>query len=706
MHLRTTLLCCLCLLLECSWKVHAAHAQESGAAQPLPELPTLPETLVEAEAPNDTPITPGFDPLGPNSPVGSPYSRSEDLLGETESASQGIFGQPDLEHRPIARPGEVLELVPGLIATQHSGSGKANQFFVRGMNLDHGTDFAVKLGGVPLNLPTHAHGQGYLDVNWLIPELIEVAEYKLGTYYADVGDFSSAGSLALDYYRKLPHSIAQVSGGQFNYYRLLVADQSELAGGNLMYVYESVFYDGPWVKPENYSKYNGVLRWTTGDDTRGMSLSALGYRASWNATNQIPLMAVEDGLVGRFGSLDPSDGGNTSRVTANAEFWDNDADVQTKAGAYVCYYQLDLFSNFTYFLDDQVNGDQIEQKDGRVYSGAYISRQWENDVTSHTVGFQFRNDSIYELELNHTTKRNFLNTNGNDDVDQQNYGLYYINETPWTDMFRSYGGLRGDFFRFHTQSNDMPIDSGTTDAAIFSPKVGLVFGPAYGSELYLNWGQSFHSNDARGINSAVDPAQPLVKSDGSEVGTRSNVTDTWTNTMALWYLKLDSELLFVGDEGTTEPTGASHRAGFTTTNTWKATDWLTLEGDYSYVKPRYFGGERIPGAVNNVLSTGFAMRRPDSPYYMTFRVRHFGPAALVEDNSARSSTTTVANVQVGRETENLRIAVDFFNMFGRADNDVVYYYESRPTPGGMAVNDYHFHPIEPFSVRGHLTWKF
>ena len=299
-----------------------------------------------------------------------------------------------------------------------------------------------------------------------------------------------------------------------------------------------------------------------------------------------------------------------------------------------------------------------------------------------------------------------MDTNGNDDVDQQVFSLYYINETRWTDMLRTYGGLRGDFYRFHTQSNDSPPDSGTTEAAIFSPKLGIVLGPHYGSELYLNWGQSFHSNDARGINAAVDPAQPLVKSDGCEVGVRSRVTDRWTNTMALWYLELDSELLFVGDEGTTEPSAPSHRVGFTTTNYYRATDWLTLDADYALVRPRFFGGDRIPGAVQNVVATGFSAQRPDSPWYAAFRVRHFGPAALVEDNSARSSTTTVANVQLGYETQRLRVAVDFLNMFGRADDDVIYYYESRSTPGGAAVEDYQFHPIEPFAVRGHLTWKY
>lgn len=662
-------------------------------------VPELPETVVEVERRGAA-----GDPFSYDSSL-LPRGRADDLLGLTGSASEGRFGQPQIEFRPILRPGEVLELVPGLVATQHSGAGKANQFFVRGFNLDHGTDFAVKIDGVPINLPTHAHGQGYLDVNWLIPELVDYADYKLGPYYADFGDFSSAGALDMHLRRTLPQGIASLSGGAFNYYRLLVANSTALAGGDLLYAYEQNYYDGPWDVRQQYNRFNGVVKWTYGDELEGISLSALGYRGTWTATNQIARQALDAGLVGRFGSLDPTDGGDTSRATLNAEYWRDDAGVVTRGNAYVATYNLDLFSNFTYYLDDPINGDQIQQTDARVTSGVNLSRTWDRDVMTHTVGFQFRNDTISNVGLNHTTGRQYLATVRSDDVNQQDYGLYYANTTRLADWAKSVTGLRGDFYRFDVTSHTDSADSGVVDAAIFSPKTGLVFGPWGGSELFLNWGQSFHSNDARGVTSAVDPADPLVKSDGSEVGVRSWLTPEWNTTVALWYLELDSELVFVGDAGTTEPSGASRRTGFTWTNYWQLREWLTLDADYAYVKPRYVGGEYIPNAVDNVVSAGFTARQPAGGWYGTVRLRHFGPGPLVEDNSARSSTTSLLNLQLGYQLPRFTAACDFFNVLNRHDNDIIYYYESQPR-GLPAATDYHFHPVEPFMVRGHVTWTF
>jgi hypothetical protein len=662
------------------------------------EVPELPETVVEA----NRPAAGGF---GGQTMEPARWGRGDDLLGLTGSASEGRFGQPEIELRPILRPGEVLELVPGLIATQHSGAGKANQFFVRGFNLDHGTDFAVRIDGVPINLPTHAHGQGYLDVNWLIPELVDYADYKLGPYYADVGDFSSAGALDLRLRRTLPHGIASLSGGAFNYYRLLVANSSKVARGDLLYAYEQNYYDGPWEVPQKYNRLNGVLKWTTGDDYEGLSLSALGYKGYWTATNQIAQRAVDAGFVGRFGSLDPTDGGDTSRTTLNAEYWRDDGRGVTKANAYMFSYNLDLYSNFTYFLEDPVNGDQIQQIDARVAAGTNISRTLEGEFATHGVGFQFRNDTITNVGLNHTAKRQPIETVRSDDVSQQNYGIYYTNSAQLTNWAKSNIGLRGDFYHFDVTSHTDPADSGDRDAAVFSPKTGLVFGPWVDTEYFINWGQSYHSNDARGVLASVDPATPLVKSDGSEVGLRSRLTPDWNTTLSLWYLELDSELVFAGDAGTNEPAGASHRTGFTCTNHWQVREWLTLDADYAYVKPRFVGGDRIPNSVNNVVSGGFTARQLDGGWYGTLRLRHFGPGALIEDNSARSSTTSLLNLQLGYQLPRLTMACDFFNILNRKDNDILYFYESQPA-GLPAANDYHFHPVEPFMVRGHVTWTF
>lgn len=695
-RLAVALIVGLCLLPRVSAIGQEVSDEPPDASMPVPELP---ETVVEADR---RPTTGEFDPtaMGPVM-----RGRGDDLLGLTGSASEGRFGQPQIEFRPILRPGEVLELVPGLIATQHSGAGKANQFFVRGFNLDHGTDLALKIDGVPINLPTHGHGQGYLDINWLIPELVDYADYKLGPYYADFGDFSSAGALDMRLRRTLPQGIASLSGGAFNYYRLLVANSTPMAGGDLLYAYEQNYYDGPWDVPQKYNRLNGVLKWTIGDELEGLSLSALGYKGYWTATNQIARQAYDAGIVGRFGSLDPTDGGNTSRATLNAEYWRDDGRGVTKANAYAYAYNLDLYSNFTYYLNDPILGDQIQQVDARVTSGINLSRTWEDEITTHGVGFQFRNDTITNVGLNHTTKRQYLDTVRSDDVYQQDYGLYYTNTTRLTNWAKSVIGLRGDFYNFDVTSHTDAADSGDVGAAIFSPKTGIVLGPWADTEFFVNWGQSFHSNDARGVLSSIDPATPLVKSDGSEVGLRTWLTPEWNTTLALWYLELDSELVFAGDAGTNEPAGASRRTGFTWTNYWKIREWLTLDADYAYVKPRFVGGERIPNALSNVVSTGFTARQLEGGWYGTLRFRHFGPGALIEDNSARSSTTSLLNLQLGYQLPRLTVACDFFNILNRDDNDIVYFYESQP-PGLPAANDYHFHPVEPFMVRGHVTWTF
>ncbi|WP_197455020.1 TonB-dependent receptor domain-containing protein [Stieleria varia] len=634
-----------------------------------------------------------------------PVSRSASLQGETSTASSGQYGQPDLEFRPINRPGDLLELIPGVIATQHSGSGKANQYFVRGINLDHGTDFAVRVDGVPMNLPSHGHGQGYLDVNWLIPELIESVNYRLGPYSADIGDFSSAGSADIRQRRALPFGIASVTAGAFDYYRVLLADSHDFAGGTLLYAYETSFYDGPWVVPEDFHKFNGLLRWSIGDRDHGFSLSTMGYHSDWTATNQIPQRAVTAGLVDRFGSLDPSDGGNTKRFGVNAEYWSINDDVTTAINAYTSYYDMDLFSNFTFFLDDPINGDQIQQIDNRWYSGVNASQTYHRQFVDHTFGFQFRNDNVYGLELNRTRQRQLISQTRNDDVDQQSYSLYYVNDAALTSWARSTIGLRGDLYRFHNQSNLNAADSGTTDAGVFSPKLGLVFGPWNDSELFLNWGQSFHSNDSRGVNASVDPADPLIKSEGSEIGLRSDLTCNWNSTLAMWYLEIDSELLFVGDAGTTEAGPASRRFGVTWTNYYQLNQWLTADADYAFVQPRFAGGDRIPNAVENVLATGFTAQVPHTPWYGTFRLRHYGPAALIEDNSARSETTTVANLQLGYQTKRTTAAVDVFNVFNSKDNDITYFYESQPA-GLPAAEDFHFHPVEPAMARASVTWRF
>jgi len=270
---------------------------------------------------------------------------------------------------PFLRPGEALEVVPGLIVTQHSGEGKANQYFLRGFNLDHGTDLAIKVDGMPVNMPTHGHGQGYADINFLVPELIQSVYVRKGPYYADVGDFSSAGSVEIDYLNKLPKNLAEVTAGSFGYRRGLAAGSAAVGAGTLLSAIEGVKYNGPWDVPDNVRKINGVMRYSLGTATDGLTLTAMAYSNAWNSTDQVAQRAIDQGIIGRFGTLDPTDGGVASRFSLSGNFARSSEYGQSKINAYVVRSELQLYNNFTYFLDNPVNGDQFNQLDRRTLGG-------------------------------------------------------------------------------------------------------------------------------------------------------------------------------------------------------------------------------------------------------------------------------------------------------------------------------------------------
>ncbi len=290
-------------------------------------------------------------------------------IGATDASSEGLVTGSGIRRRPLERPGEVLETVPGLIATQHSGNGKANQFFLRGYNLDHGTDFATWVAGMPVNMPTHAHGQGYTNLNFLIPELIDRIDYSKGPYFAQNGDFSSVGTARIRYLDRLPRNIATLTTGSFDYRRALLAGSGDAGAGALLYALEYQTNDGPWQVPENLAKYNGVLRYSQGSATNGFDVTAMAYKARWSATDQIPQRAVTEGLLDRFGAIDPTDGGESDRYSLSGQWKQSAGNVVRTASVYAVSSTLQLNSNFTYFLDDPDRGDQFQQSERRVLWG-------------------------------------------------------------------------------------------------------------------------------------------------------------------------------------------------------------------------------------------------------------------------------------------------------------------------------------------------
>ena len=644
-------------------------------------------------------------------------------LGSSDAASAGTITPQLIEDRPLLRPGSLLEYIPGMVVTQHSGAGKANQYFLRGFNLDHGTDFATWVAGMPVNLRTHAHGQGYTDLNFVIPELISRVDYWKGPYYAEIGDFGSAGGAQMYYTTRLKQGIALGTLGGFNYQRALLAGSPELGPGALTYGLEYEHSDGPWDVPMNYKKWNGLLRYAMPLGEGSLSLTAMGYSGEWNATDQIPQRAVDAGLIGRFGTLDASDGGQSSRYSLSADFAAPLGGGEFRSTAYWFKYRLNLFSNFTYLLGDPVNGDQFEQADDRNTYG--WTGQWSYSTqvfgrpTRNTVGYELRQDRIEPVGLYATRERQRLSTTREDDVVESSAGIFVSNDTQWSDTFRSVLGLRYDRYRFDVDALGTPQNSGEVSSGITSPKLSLIFGPWDKTEYFVNAGYGFHSNDARGVTIKVDPvsgaaadaATPLVRSKGAELGARTEAISNVQSSLALWYLELDSELVFVGDAGATEAGRPSQRYGAEWSTRWRPKPWMFLDLDIAWNHARFTGnapeGNYIPGAPDAVVSAGIAVDRY-GPWSGAVFLRYIGPYPLLEDNSVRSDAQTTVDAQVGYELlRDLRLRLDVFNVFNAQNNDITYFYASRlPGEPAAGVADVHFHPAQPRSFRVSLAYRF
>ncbi|MBR1234513.1 TonB-dependent receptor [Bradyrhizobium sp. AUGA SZCCT0182] len=623
---------------------------------------------------------------------------------------------------PFLRPGEALEVVPGLIVTQHSGEGKANQYFLRGFNLDHGTDLSIKVDGMPVNMPTHGHGQGYADINFLIPELIQSLNVRKGPYFADVGDFSSAGSVEIDYLTRLPKNLAELTIGSFGYRRGVAAGSVAVGAGTLLSAIEGVKYNGPWDVPDDVRKINGVMRYSQGTATDGLTLTGMAYSNAWNSTDQVAQRAIDQGVIGRFGTLDPTDGGVASRFSLSGNFTHSSEYGQSKINAYVVRSNLQLYNNFTYFLDDPVNGDQFNQLDSRTLGGfdARHAFDWRLGglETQTRIGLQSRYDDIH-VGLFKTQQRGWLSTVREDRVREGNVGVWMDSTTRWTDWLRTTVGIREDVFAGSVLS-DTPENSGNAQASIASPKAGIVLGPWYKTEFYGNAGYGLHSNDIRGATITVDPIDKvtpqdrvplLVRSKGAELGVRTRAIDGLTSSVAVFVLDFDSELLFVGDAGTTEASRPSRRVGVEWTNKYRPVPWLTFDLDVAYTSTRFtdfdVAGDRIPGAPAWIASGAITFGN-ETGWFGALKGRYFGPRPLIEDDSVRSLSSLIFNARAGYRFDNgLRLQLDVLNLFNAKSNQIEYYYLSR-LPGEPidGVADRHVHPAEPLAVRLTLAGRF
>jgi hypothetical protein len=640
---------------------------------------------------------------------------AENLVGIAAAASQGAVTSAQLEARPMMRAGEALETIPGLVVSQHSGEGKANQYYLRGFNLDHGTDFSTTVAGVPVNTPTGAHAHGYADVSFLIPELVSGVQYKKGPYFADAGDFSAAGTANVNYLNHLDAPVVRLSAGADGWGRLIAAASPRVGSGHLLGAVELNHNDGPWVRPEDYRKVNAVLRYSRGDTHNGLSLTGMGYRADWDSSDQVAERAVQSGLIPRFGLLDATDGGTANRESLAFEFQRSIGPSSLRGTAFLLRNSLNLFSNFTYFLDDPENGDQFEQAERRIAAGGRLTyRRLGHLFDRHSesaIGLQLRRDWLSPVGLYRTAGRQRLSTTREDEVAQMMAGAYAQTEIEWRRNLRTTFGLRADLYQFAVTSDNV-LNSGEGVAGLASPKFAAAFGPWKGTELYFNAGAGFHSNDARGATISVDPitglpanrVTPLVRAKGAEVGLRTVRFRGIQSTVALWYLGLDSELLFAGDAGTTEAGRPSRRAGLEWSNYARLRPWFTVDADIAFSRARFSDanpdGTSIPGALDRVISAGVTIE-PRRPFFGSLRVRHFGPRPLIEDASVKSAATMLWNGEAGyRLSKTTRVVLEVFNLFDAAVSDIDYFYVSRlPGEPFEGVADVHTHPALPRTVR-------
>ena len=652
----------------------------------------------------------------------------DNAVGSSDAASQGTVRGERLTDLPLLRPGEVLETVPGLVVTQHSGDGKANQYFLRGYNLDHGTDFATFVDGVPANMPTNAHGQGYTDLNFLIPELVDRIDYRKGPYFAQDGDFASAGSAHIQYIDKLDPGLVSLTAGAHGYGRLLLAGSPQLFGANsaggprLLGAAEIVRDDGPWATPEHMRKFNGVLRLSDGDRERGWSIDTLASGTHWTSTDQVPLSLIESGQLGRYSALDPTDGGRSARAVLDGEWHARDAGGYLRANAYVAHNELTLWSNFTYFESDPVHGDQFKQQESRNYFGGQVAKGWQhalfgNDSTTE-VGLQLRHD-LNDVGLYHSQARTVFETVSNDHVDETETGAYVENTTAWAPWFRSLVGLRADDIRLHVDALQTPANSGRRSADRVSPKVALIFGPWQHTEFFVNAGRGFHSNDARGVVGKVDPATgdaadrvpAIVPSKGEELGLRTEIIPGLQSSLALWRLDSDSELVYSADSGSTEANGASKRHGIEWNNHLVLNRWLLVDADMAWTHARFAGdnangdtGHQIPNAVGKVGLFAVTVHEL-GPWSGGLITRYIGSYPLSQDGTLTTPSSFVTNLQVRRAvTPRVAVTLDVLNLFDRKFYDIAYEqdYQVTPTsplvPSGVTV-----HPGEPREFRASLS---
>ncbi|MEI6281842.1 MAG: TonB-dependent receptor [Alphaproteobacteria bacterium] len=633
------------------------------------------------------------------------FGRGLAKIGVAQSASEGTITGSDLLVRPLLRVAELLEAVPGMVAAQHSGSGKANQYFLRGFNLDHGSDFTTYIDDVQMNFRTHGHGQGYLDLNGLIPEVITREDFRKGPYRADGGDFALAGAAYMTTIDSYDSAWGAVEAGSFGAGRVAAGGTvGALGAGELTLVGEIKVYNGPWKQPENLRHYAGFAKYTRELAIGKLELTSHVYSGDWKPTEQIPERIIGSKICPSvYCSPDPSATGETKRLITSAKLSGQGWHLSSNAQ----YYRWNMYSNPTY-ADDSGASAQIHQFDSRFIYGLKAEKFWEiSSALDLTVGTENRFDDITKVGVDHTIKRQFVSSFGFYAVKEGSASVY--SEATWRpfDGLRLNGGIRADYYTADIGAlspEAAALGTGSSSASIVSPKLGAAYKIANSLEVYANWGRGFHSNDVRGTVYKTGPIPLLVAGTGSEAGVRYQISG-FNVTATYWKLDVGSELKFVGDSNAVEPTGASTRHGYELVGFWRPREWLAIDASYTASNSRYDNGDHIPNAFESAASAGVSAVL--DKWEASVRLRRLGPSPLIEDNSQRDPGSMIWNARVAYKMPHVQLYGELLNLLDSKDKDITYFYESyipgfdsAPTEGRVA------RVVEPRTLRIGAKYTF
>jgi len=646
------------------------------------------------------------------------------VIGEksVSASSQQFIPDKEILLQPQGRPSQVLRLIPGFITVEHSGgAGKADQYFLRGFDADHGTDVAFFIDNMPINLRTHGHGQGYTDLNFIIPETIEGIDVVKGTYHAEFGDFNTAGAVRFKTREVLQENVAQGAGGQFDTQRYLLMLSPTKDKVRTLFAAEGYYTNGPFENDNRYFRFNGMGKATVNPTVRSeLSVTGSYHTSNWNASGEIPFRAITDGTIGRFGAIDSTEGGKTQRATGRMQYhYDTPSNGRFFADAYLIYYKLDLWTNFTFFLDDPVNGDGIHQHDQRYMYGGNLGYQQAGELfgirSSATAGFQVRNDSISNIRLGTQTRRTATGTIVESAVEEDSYSPYLKLELQPLSWMRLAGGVRADYFTFDVRNlcDTCPEQpAGRKDSGQVSPKANLILGPWLNTEFFVNYGTGFHSNDAR--STVVGASSPLARAQGTEVGVRSKPwgPEQMELIATFWWLDLNSELVFVGDAGTTEVRGPTRRYGVELGARGQVYGPFYVNGSFTWTHAQFKDGLAIPLAPDLTAYSALIMRWPEG-LSSQIQMTYLGVRNLTEDRTVKAPSWLVFDVteryQLPIKLSHGRLEAFLFvqNLFNSNWEGATFAFASRlPNEPAGGVQDIHFVPGNPRFFMGGVAWYF